>query len=282
MRTPTYLSDAGGRAVVPDDWTCFVVADVHGVTSGLAAVLRAAGLTNQSGRWAARPKTALVIAGDLVGRGADTRGSIALVARLSADASAGGGRVLWVRGNHEQMLMDILAGDASSFEVWMDAGGRAGLVSLGVLRADEARPSLATVQRSLLAFHPMLRSLLASTLPYASWRSLLIVHAALPSAGPGRLGNIETLTASETYLRGRGPARIAGFSHLRGVVIGHWVQRRPTLYHGGLTLAIDTGAPRGGVVTLVALPAAGGLGGAKFHASSPRASDSAPLWAHGD
>src|SRR5947209_6376538 len=76
----------------------FVVGDVHGRRAQLRQLLSL--LPRDAGR------DALVLLGDLIDRGEDIPGTVADVLELIGDPSSG--RVVVLRGNHEQMLLDFL------------------------------------------------------------------------------------------------------------------------------------------------------------------------------
>jgi len=78
------------------------VGDVHGSLSGLTAILKAAGLVDDSRRWTGGTAT-LVQTGDLTDRGAAVRGVLDLMMQLERDASRARGKVEQVLGNHEVM-----------------------------------------------------------------------------------------------------------------------------------------------------------------------------------
>ena len=272
MSEPVFPKVTADDGLVPDDWSCWVVADVHGVSGGLVRALAKAGVADGSGRWAAPRKTALVLLGDMVGRGPDTLGVLRLVDGLSAGARAAGGRVVYVRGNHEQALLDVVGGDGDALERWLAKGGRAALISLGVIAAQDRRPTIAAVERFLRERHPWLGPRLRATYPYALWRGVAMVHAGLPKGGPGALPGGRGATLDDgAFLRsgGAGTGEYSGYAGLRGVVVGHIPHIRPALYHGGRTLAIDTNAASqpgdvvSAAVTLVKLPEQGPLSSAR-------------------
>lgn len=78
------------------------VGDLHGDLDNALAVLRLAGVVDAEGRWALG-EGVFVQTGDLTDRGPDSRALIALMARLESEASAAGGRVVALIGNHEAM-----------------------------------------------------------------------------------------------------------------------------------------------------------------------------------
>jgi hypothetical protein len=84
-----------------------VIGDIHGDLEGLTAILRQAGITDASNRWAAG-NTIVVQTGDMTDRGAHVRGVLDLLIDLEQQARAAGGRLVVLLGNHEVMN---LAGD---------------------------------------------------------------------------------------------------------------------------------------------------------------------------
>lgn len=97
------------------------VGDVHGSHDGLVGILRAAGLLDDDGHWIGGTTT-LVQVGDLLDRGADVRAVMDLLMRLQSEATAAGGRVVCLLGNHEAMnLLGILRDTNSNiFEGFAD------------------------------------------------------------------------------------------------------------------------------------------------------------------
>ena len=88
----------------------FVVGDIHG---------RCAQLLNLLDMLPRDPETdTLVFLGDLIDRGADAPGCVEHILKLCSENPE---RVICLRGNHEQMLMDFLDGTANDLA---DAGCR--------------------------------------------------------------------------------------------------------------------------------------------------------------
>ena len=101
------LIAVAGR-VHADDWTLdgvkrvVAISDIHGAHRELVATLHTAGVIDAAQRWNAA-HTHLVIVGDIVDRGDDSRASLDLLMRLEAEAVAAGGKVHVVLGNHDVM-----------------------------------------------------------------------------------------------------------------------------------------------------------------------------------
>jgi hypothetical protein len=77
-------------------------ADVHGAYGDLVPLLRKAGVIDAADHWAAG-STHVVSLGDLLDRGPDSRKVMDLLMRLQHEASAAGGQLHVVLGNHEAM-----------------------------------------------------------------------------------------------------------------------------------------------------------------------------------
>ena len=80
------------------------VSDIHGAYSAMLATFQSAGVIDESLAWSG-DKTHLVITGDLLDRGPDSRQVMDLIMRLEGEAEAVGGKVHQLLGNHEVMNM---------------------------------------------------------------------------------------------------------------------------------------------------------------------------------
>jgi len=96
------------RAEEPKPWRwdgverVVVVGDVHGAYDSLVGILRQAKMIDSEGVWIGG-EDHLVMLGDLVDRGPDSRKALTLIMRLQYEAERAGGRVHLVLGNHEVM-----------------------------------------------------------------------------------------------------------------------------------------------------------------------------------
>ena len=106
------LSVAAAAAVsaqpVQDDWQgvgrIVAVGDIHGDKDAFVAVLRMAGLIDDSEKWAGG-QTHLVQIGDIPARAPQSRQAYDLLMRLEPEAAAAGGKVHPIIGNHDAGLM---------------------------------------------------------------------------------------------------------------------------------------------------------------------------------
>jgi len=80
------------------------VGDIHGDYDQFVKVLRAAEVVDEKLNWAAG-KTHLVQIGDVLDRGPDSRKAMDLLMKLEGQASAAGGAVHPLIGNHEAMVL---------------------------------------------------------------------------------------------------------------------------------------------------------------------------------
>ena len=80
------------------------IGDIHGNLDGFVTILRHAGITDANGRWIAG-NTILVQTGDYTDRGPNVRAVMDLLMSLEQQATAAGGRMVVLLGNHEVMNM---------------------------------------------------------------------------------------------------------------------------------------------------------------------------------
>lgn len=78
------------------------IGDIHGEIEGFRNILKAAGLTDATGRWSGG-RTQFIQTGDYTDRGAGTRQVLDLLMALEPQARRAGGRAFALLGNHEVM-----------------------------------------------------------------------------------------------------------------------------------------------------------------------------------
>ena len=112
---PAQAPAAAGRIVA--------VGDVHGAAAALSAILQAAGLVDEHGRWSGG-RAQLIQTGDFTDRGDQVRDTLELLMRLERDAPRAGGRVEVLFGNHEAMhvLRDYRDVSPGAFAAFTDGG----------------------------------------------------------------------------------------------------------------------------------------------------------------
>jgi serine/threonine protein phosphatase 1 len=267
--------------------TTWAFSDVHGVRTGLEAALLEAELIDNAGNWAAPPHTQLVGLGDYIDRGADSLGVLQLLWRLEGQAPKFDGRVVLLRGNHEELLTEAVMGDASAWNVWLSdfAGGEAFLRSLGADPANIRAGGPQRLRLALAALAPDLYDRLRGQPEWAIWGDAFLAHAGLsPHA------DIDQLYAGEDHLWQEpryersgdelwnldGPAYgVARRQGIARVVYGHITQPGEVkLDQDGRALCLDTNAAAinlhdhpgvdGAAVTLARLTSSGSLDASDF------------------
>lgn len=104
------------------------VGDLHGDYAAFSDIVKAAGLTDDKGRWIGG-KAVLVQLGDVPDRGPDTLKIVRSLMRLEKEAAKHGGKVIALVGNHEAMNMAgdlryIDPGEYAAFADQQSAGRR--------------------------------------------------------------------------------------------------------------------------------------------------------------
>ena len=123
-----------------DNTLTFAIGDIHGQHAKLVALLAQC---NQRAKGAAAH---FVFLGDYIDRGPDSRAVIEALVAFKAEAPH---RVTCLRGNHEALVLGIVAGDLAVMPSWLNKnGGGATLSSYGV-----ANPA-ALLRRTWRGFPP--------------------------------------------------------------------------------------------------------------------------------
>lgn len=229
------LPSTGGRLV-------YAIGDVHGRLDLLGPLLHDIARDAVATRPPERPL--LVLLGDYVDRGPDSRGVIDLILQMQADATF---EVAALKGNHEEALLQFLD-DPTFAAKWLEHGGAATMVSYGV-------PPLAS--RADADGWTKVRDAFAAALPpqhLRFYRTLELVrvvgdyafvHAGVrPGVALEQQSERDLLWIRYEFLDDRGP-----FGKV--IVHGHTPTEEPqVLKH---RIGLDTGAYATGVLTAVRL-----------------------------
>ncbi|MEQ1500586.1 MAG: metallophosphoesterase [Myxococcota bacterium] len=100
--TPDVTTSSSPAAPGGTDGRVYAIGDLHGDFDNAIAALAITGLVDATGRWTGGTAT-LVQTGDVVDRGDEGKRLYAWLRALSAEATAAGGRVVPLLGNHEVM-----------------------------------------------------------------------------------------------------------------------------------------------------------------------------------
>jgi hypothetical protein len=256
----------------------FIIGDVHGQRERLLLLLHEAGLLNRAGAWAGGDAI-LWFMGDFCDRGPDGAGVVALVRHLQREATAAGGAVAALLGNHEPLLLAAARfprkrakGWGSTFRMaWEYNGGDPH--DLATLTPDDLAwladlPAMARLGDTLLihadsplylaygdsiaATNAAIRALLAGD-DIAAWDDLLgrfTDREAFDDENPGGWRNIERMLATfggQRIVHGHTPIeRVTGLPPR--AVVG------PYSYAGGRCVNVDGGLYLGGQGFIYRLP----------------------------
>jgi serine/threonine protein phosphatase 1 len=231
---------SAGDPSVPAGHRVYAVGDVHGRLDLLESLL-ASIEADDAARGAAR--TTLVFLGDLIDRGPASR---QVIDKVSTYQLAGGGRVIALCGNHEEVMIRVLRGDGDLLHDWMKFGGAECLRSYGLsprgLRRLDGREAVKKIRAAVPKAHWKFLHSLSDTLRVGDY---LFVHAGIR---PG----VELMSQTQTDLRWiREPFLEHDEGHGFVVVHGHTITPEAELLPH--RICIDTGAYRSGVLTALAL-----------------------------
>lgn len=223
----------------PTGHRAYAIGDIHGRLDLLDSILAKIAADN-AGRKPAR--TTIVFLGDLIDRGPQ---SAQVVERLLSYRPAFA-KTVFLMGNHEEVLLRILAGDTDILSDWMRFGGAECARSYGLdpvnLECSEPSSALRLLRRSIPQEHLNFLSGFADT---ASFGGYLFVHAGV------RPGIPLAKQAAQDLRWIRAPFLDDETDHGRIVVHGHTiseeVDERPN------RIGLDTGAYWSGVLTAVGL-----------------------------
>lgn len=222
---------AGARA--------YAIGDIHGRLDLLDDLLRRV----EADIAERRPKkTYIVFLGDLIDRGPDSAG---VVERLRTWRPRHG-RPIFLAGNHEEVLLQILGGDASILPNWLRYGGTECARSYGIdvdgLRYMEDDAAIEAIRAKVPRAHREFLANMADTFRFGDY---LFVHAgirpglAVEDQDPSDLRWIRDPFLSDT--------KEHGFI----VVHGHTIV--PEVDERSNRIAIDTGAYHSGVLTALGI-----------------------------
>lgn len=182
------------------------IGDIHGCSRALDALLAAI----EPG-----PTDTIVTLGDVIDRGPDSRGVVDRLIALGSHC-----RLVPILGNHEEMLLDVLAGRLSP-PFWLGCGGEAVLRSYGITApTDLPDDHLAFLQSGLdfveTATHILTHACYYPELPMAEQPNALLRWTSLRDGVPG--------------------------PHQSGkvVILGHTAQKSGEVLDQGHLLCIDT------------------------------------------
>jgi serine/threonine protein phosphatase 1 len=223
----------------PSGCRAYAIGDVHGRLDLLERLIGEIARDNEA-RGPAR--TYLVLLGDLIDRGPDSRGVI----DLFLDSPPPFAQPIFLKGNHEEFLLSVLEGEDEMVGSWLSYGGYECAESYGVSRGWTLNVSPAEVAARLRASVPEShRQFLADMADSFQFGDYLFVHAGIRPGVPLEEQSGKDLRwIREGFLDNR-------FDHGVMVVHGHTIVEKPEQHPN--RIALDTGAYRSGVLTALGL-----------------------------
>lgn len=159
--------------VVPPGVRAYAIGDVHGRLDLLDELLAAIDRDNAR-RGTAR--THLVMLGDLIDRGPDSRGVVERLRRFDLP----GIEPVLLCGNHEEALLRLIAGERGLLDDWLTFGGSECLASYGVdpeaLRGLSERDAGALIREAIPSTHQSFLQSFGDTVTIGDY---LFVHAGI-------------------------------------------------------------------------------------------------------
>jgi serine/threonine protein phosphatase 1 len=233
--------EAVPAAAIPPGQRVYAVGDIHGRLDLFEALVAAIDADDAA---AAPADTTVVLLGDLVDRGADSAGVIAL-----ARAWKQRRRVRILAGNHEEMFLRSF-GSLETFRHFLRHGGRETALSYGVNRAAFAAAELKEAQAMMCAAVPAEDiAFLEGFEDMITIGDYLFVHAGIDPRVPIAEQKIHDLRwIREPFLSNAG-------AYDQVVIHGHTISEAPE--DCGNRIGIDTGAFMTGRLTALALEGTG-------------------------
>jgi serine/threonine protein phosphatase 1 len=217
----------------------YAIGDIHGHADLLADLLAQ---IRADHRQRSPAKLVLLSVGDLIDRGPDSAGVVEQLRTLDPAEC----RFIGLAGNHEEVLLRILDGEAALVDQWLGFGGAECLASYGVelnqIRSLIPAQKVEAVRAAVPGAHVSFLRHLGDTFRFKDY---VFVHAGirpgipLHDQSPHDLRWIRREFLEDT--------REHGFIVVHGHTISDGVDERPN------RIGIDTGAYRGGRLTALAI-----------------------------
>lgn len=170
---PASASSSGTMPSIPAGKRAYAIGDVHGRLDLLDAMLNSIE-RDASARGAA--ENHVVVLGDLIDRGPNSRGVIERLRTFKASWA----RLIVLMGNHEEVLLRVLAREHGILDSWLKFGGTQTLKSYGGdpedLQAASEGEAMELIRRAIPLEHQLFLDELADTVKIGDY---LFVHAGI-------------------------------------------------------------------------------------------------------
>lgn len=224
-------------AATPPGTRIYAVGDIHGRLDLFREIIRSIE-ADDAQRGAAR--TSVVLLGDLIDRGPDSAGVVALAREWAQQR-----HIKLIMGNHEEMFLDSFS-KQGILRNFMRFGGQVTMLSYGVPQQALAEADGEELQRLMAQMVPQEdRDFLAGFEKMARYGDYVFVHAGVrPNTPLERQTGLDCRWIREPFLSHEGD--------LGGVIVhGHTVTDAPELLPN--RIGIDTGAFMSGKLTAIGL-----------------------------
>lgn len=233
------LERSPSRPSGPDGQRAYVIGDIHGRADLLGRLLEE---IHRDVETLPQQKTLLVFLGDLIDRGPN---SAEVVERLRTYRRSGI-RAVFLLGNHEEVLLRIVAGEGQLIPSWLGFGGAQCLRSYGAdpqqIALLDDMAAIAAIQRVIPASHIEFLQTFVDTCRFGDY---LFVHAGIrPGIGLEHQRQSDLRWIREPFLRDDSDH---GFVVVHGHTISHEIDEQPN------RIGIDTGAFATGVLTALVI-----------------------------
>lgn len=222
------------------DARAYAIGDVHGRVDLLNALL---GQIEDDLEASPVPRSFVVFLGDLIDRGPDSRG---VLERLRTWRPRSSAKRIFLMGNHEEVLLRVLAKEEGVLASWMQFGGAECVASYGIDAAKFARLSEAEGAKLLRAHMPPEHiSFIEDFGDTFRFGDYLLVHAGIrPGVAIEDQAQRDLRWIRAPFLNDSKPH---GFMVVHGHTIVDSVEEKTN------RIAIDTGAVYSGVLTALVI-----------------------------
>ena len=230
-RKPERIATAPGECI-------YAVGDVHGRLDLLVSLLDRIEADTVS--VAEGDAVRVIFLGDLIDRGPDSMACMQIVQGL---VESGGAELLL--GNHEDLLLRAVAGEAAAQAIWMEHGGRATLLELGVEPIGDVEDPFDFGERIAKVLPDTLAPFLSALPKSADSGDYFFCHAGVrPRIGLDKQDETDLYLIRDAFT---GSQRWHGKMVVHGHSISEGVDIQPN------RIGVDTGAYRTDVLSSVRL-----------------------------